>query len=98
MSRKPIAKEFKGWVFEVIKEIRLTGEYKLNKENEELKKQLEEKDKETNTLIYQNQLVNHNKFLQLRDKDIPLFKKVEPNNFVLLQLLNSNTYSLVFSP
>ena len=65
MSRKPIAKEFKGWVFEVIKEIRLTGEYKLNKENEELKQQLEEKDKETNTLIYQNQLVNHNKFLQL---------------------------------
>jgi len=69
MSRKPIAKEFKGWVFEVIKEIRLTGEYKLNKENEELKQQLEEKDKETNTLIYQNQLVNHNKFLQLFSKN-----------------------------
>ena len=64
MSRKPIAKEFKGWVFKVIKEIRLTGEYKLNKENEELKKQLEEKVEETTKLIYQNQLETHNKFLQ----------------------------------
>jgi len=36
------------------------------------------------------------KFLELRY--IPLFKKVEPNNFVLLQLPISNTYSLVLSP
>ena len=55
-SRKPIAEKFQDWVCEVIKEIRLTGEYKLNKENEELKKQLEQKDDETTKLIYQNQL------------------------------------------
>ena len=42
ISRKPIAKTFKNWVFTIIKEIRLNGEYKLNKENEELKQQLEE--------------------------------------------------------
>ena len=41
-SRKPIAEKFQDWVCEVIKEIRLTGEYKLNKENEELKKQIQE--------------------------------------------------------
>ena len=63
-SRKPIAEKFQDWVCEVIKEIRLTGEYKLNKENEELKKQLEQKDDETTKLIYQNQLETHNKFLQ----------------------------------
>ena len=45
-SRKPIAEKFKCWVCEVIKEIRLTGEYKLNKENEELKQQLEQKEEE----------------------------------------------------
>ena len=63
-SRKPIAEKFQDWVCEVIKEIRLTGEYKLNKENEELKQQLEQKDEETTKLIYQNQLETHNKFLQ----------------------------------
>jgi prophage antirepressor-like protein len=63
-SRKPIAEKFQDWVCEVIKEIRLTGEYKLNKENEELKQQLEQKDEETIKLIYQNQLETHNKFLQ----------------------------------
>ena len=41
-SRKEIAKKFKSWVFHVIKEIRLTGEYKLNKEVQELQQQNEE--------------------------------------------------------
>jgi len=36
MSRKPIAKIFKKWVFNVIKEIRLTGEYKLENINRQL--------------------------------------------------------------
>ena len=31
-SRKPIAEKFQDWVCEVIKEIRITGEYKLNKQ------------------------------------------------------------------
>jgi hypothetical protein len=57
-SRKPIAHQFQNWVCEVIKEIRLTGQYKLNKEVEELKQQLEEKD-------HSHFLGAHRKFLQL---------------------------------
>jgi len=34
LSRKPIAKVFKDWVYETIEEIRLTGEYKLKQEIE----------------------------------------------------------------
>ena len=52
-SRKPIAEKFQNWVCEVIKEIRLTGEYKLNKENEELKQQLEQKTNEIQKLSHQ---------------------------------------------
>ena len=29
LSRKPIAKQFKKWVKSLIKEVRLTGEYRL---------------------------------------------------------------------
>jgi prophage antirepressor-like protein len=35
-SKQPMAKIFRDWVCEVIHEIRLTGQYKLNKENDEL--------------------------------------------------------------
>ena len=45
-SRKPIAKKFKNWVCDVIKEIRLNGSYELKKQLEEKEKQLEEKDKQ----------------------------------------------------
>ena len=58
ISKMPIAETFQSWVFEVIKEIRLTGQYKLNKEVEELKQQLEEKD-------HSHFLGAHRKFLQL---------------------------------
>jgi predicted GIY-YIG superfamily endonuclease len=40
-SRKPIAKKFKKWVCEVIREIRLTGQYKLEKELKKVKKELD---------------------------------------------------------
>jgi len=53
ISRKPIAKKFKKWVSEVIKEIRLTGQYQLEKQlkekDEKIKKienELKEKDDE----------------------------------------------------
>ena len=63
---------------EVIQEIRLTGQYKLNKENEELKQQienqshqLENKTIETNKIISNNYLVSHNKFLEIfNDKKV----------------------------
>ncbi len=41
-SRKPIAKKFKNWVCEVIKEIRINGSYSLNRQLEEEKKIREE--------------------------------------------------------
>jgi prophage antirepressor-like protein len=64
-SRKPIAEQFQDWVCEVIKEIRLTGEYKLNKVVEELQHQLEEKENELYQKDHAHFLHNHNKFLQL---------------------------------
>jgi len=41
-SRKQIAEKFQNWVCEIIKEVRLTGEYKLNKEVQELQEQNQE--------------------------------------------------------
>ncbi len=41
-SRKPIAKQFKNWICEVIKEIRLNGNYKLQKTVEDSNKKIEE--------------------------------------------------------
>ena len=64
-SRKPIAEQFQNWVCEVVKEIRLTGQYKLNKEVEELKHQLEEKESELHTKERSYFLSTHTKFLQL---------------------------------
>ena len=64
-SRKPIAHQFQNWVCEVIKEIRLTGQYKLNKEVEELKQQLEEKQDELQQKDHSHFLGAHRKFLQL---------------------------------
>ena len=42
ISRKPIAKQFQKWVFDVIKQIRLKGKYDLEKKLEERNKQIEE--------------------------------------------------------
>lgn len=41
VSRKPIAKEFKRWIRELIKNIRLNSQKKLEEEKQELQKQLE---------------------------------------------------------
>lgn len=43
-SRKPIAKNFKNWVCDIIKEIRLNGKYELEKQLIEKEEQLKEKD------------------------------------------------------
>ena len=42
ISRKPIAKQFRVWVRNIIKEIRLNGKYELEKKLEERNKQIEE--------------------------------------------------------
>jgi prophage antirepressor-like protein len=45
-SRKQLAKQFRNWVCDVIKEIRLTGNYQLRKEIDDLKDKLSQKDTE----------------------------------------------------
>ncbi|KAJ3057935.1 hypothetical protein HK102_010775 [Quaeritorhiza haematococci] len=45
-SRKPFAKQFKKWVCSVIKEIRLTGQYQLQKQVDETKAKLIEFEQE----------------------------------------------------
>jgi len=51
-SRKEIAKTFKTWVYKVIKEIRLTGQYKLETENKELRETItENKEQYTQNLL-----------------------------------------------
>ena len=45
-SRKPIAKKFQDWVFEVVNEIRLHGKYEMEKKNNETIQQLEDKHKQ----------------------------------------------------
>lgn len=87
-SRKPIAEQFQDWVCEVIKEIRLTGEYKLNKVVEELKHQLEEKENELYQKDHAHFLHNHNKFLQLFNDNkvvyvILLKYATEPKKYII---------------
>jgi prophage antirepressor-like protein len=65
-SRKPIAEQFQNWICEVIKELRLTGKYELEKKFEEQKKQVEEQQKqleeinnEKNVLQTENELLKN---------------------------------------
>jgi len=70
-SNKPIAEKFQLWMIQVLKEIRLTGEYKL-------KQQLEIDSK----LIYQKAKKEiHNKILQLyHNKNVVYFCKLKDEN------------------
>jgi prophage antirepressor-like protein len=43
-SRKAIADKFQNWICEIIKEIRLTGKYELEKQLEQAKQDMEQKD------------------------------------------------------
>jgi prophage antirepressor-like protein len=63
ISRKPIAKQFKVWVRNVIKEIRLKGKY-------DLEEQLKLKDIETQRLLEEKEL-------QLQEKELELIKYKE---------------------
>jgi prophage antirepressor-like protein len=53
-SRKPIAKQFKKWVCEVIKEIRIKGKYELHNQLKNKEEELKIKDKEINQTIIIN--------------------------------------------
>ena len=61
-SNKPIAEKFQNWVCDVIKEIRLTGEYKLK---EQLEKNQEHWEISKNLIIQQAKLDIHVKLLEL---------------------------------
>ena len=56
-SHKPLAKEFKKWVFNVIREIRLNGKYELEQKLIEKEKEINEKDKKLNDLEEQNKIL-----------------------------------------
>jgi prophage antirepressor-like protein len=55
-SNKPIARDFQKWVAKVIKEIRLTETYKLEKELNEKEKQLTKKEEELSRYKKRNQI------------------------------------------
>ena len=66
-SRKPIAEDFQNWVCEVVKELRLTGQYNLEKQlhekNEELQKQqlhIQELQTEAKQLAVENEKIKDN--------------------------------------
>lgn len=58
-SRKPIAKQFKNWVCQVIKEIRLNGKYELEKQITEATYQLQLKDTEKDKLLEKTLIDKH---------------------------------------
>ena len=61
-SNKPIAEKFQNWVCDVIKEIRLTGEYKLK---EQLEKSEQHWEINKKLIIHQAKLDIHTKLLEL---------------------------------
>jgi prophage antirepressor-like protein len=61
-SNKPIAEKFQNWVCDVIKEIRLTGEYKLKEQMEKSEQHWEINKK---LIIHQAKLDIHSKLLEL---------------------------------
>jgi prophage antirepressor-like protein len=81
-SAKPIAKQFQKWVANVIKEIRLTSEYKLKEQNEIDK----------NLMKQQNKLVRHNTLLQAyANKNVVYLCKIkdQPENKFIVKLGSS---------
>jgi len=71
-SRKPIAEKFKDWVCEVIKEIRLSGKYELEKVLKEKNLEIKEKDELNDKLIKQKSLERQNILLKEFDSSGPL--------------------------
>ena len=83
VSRKPIAKQFKKWVCDVIKEIRLKGTYTLQQKNDELEqrltqannenKDIENRNKESySKLLKEKELERQKILLAEYDKDVSI--------------------------
>lgn len=59
-SNKPIAKTFRSWVCNVIKEIRLNGRYDLEEENRQIKERNRIMEEENKLLLQQGDALNDN--------------------------------------
>ena len=62
-SRKPIAEQFQNWVCEVIKEIRLTGNYELKLQLEDAKKEIVQNEVMHKTNLSQQKILEREKIL-----------------------------------
>jgi prophage antirepressor-like protein len=82
-SRKPIAKQFKKWVCEVIKEIRLNSKYQLEK-------QLEDKDK---TIKYKDEIIEHKQF----QKESNIMENFDHKPIVYLTIVEKNLVKFGFT-
>jgi len=80
MSRKPIAKKFNKWICGVIKEIRLTGQYKLEGELQNIRNDIK-----TNRLKFE--LKQHKTFLEKCNKISGVYfakiKEVDDDNIII---------------
>jgi prophage antirepressor-like protein len=77
-SNKPIAEKFQNWVCDVIKEIRLTGEYKLKEQMEKSKEHWEINKK---LIIHRAKLDIHTKLLELYHlKNVVYICKLKDND------------------
>ena len=100
ISRKPIAKQFKVWVRNIIKEIRLKGKYDLEKKLEERNKQIEETAKELDLYkkkTYEEIEKTGHVYIIQTDGGYKVGKTKDINNRVKgLQTGNNNEIKVVF--
>ena len=92
-SRKPIAKTFQSWMADVIKEIRLTGMYRLKQENEVDKQLLKNKHKKEIHHMFLEKYKHKNVvyIIQLEDENY------EKENKMLIKIGNTQNIKERFS-
>ena len=92
-SRKPIAKTFQSWMTDVIKEIRLTGMYRLKQENEVDKQLLKNKHKKEIHQMFLEKYKHKNVvyIIQLEDENY------EKENKILIKIGNTQNIKERFS-
>ena len=92
-SKKPVAKTFQSWMADVIKEIRLTGMYRLKQENEVDKQLLKNKHKKEihNMFIEKYKYKNVVYIIQLEDENY------EKENKILIKIGNTQNIKERFS-
>ena len=89
-SRKPIAEQFQNWVCDVVEELRITGSYNLQQQNQELQNRLIQTEEE------KAQLLRDNDFLKILETKIPMIyiyntnKNTKESELPLLKIGHSN--------